>query len=230
MVGRISDVDTHAPSPRPPLAAMRPPDGTAPVTTGPRELWRTPGGRGFIMLAVMSAALGFAMNAHSNVVTNYFDEVLHLSGPQFGYITAVREVGGFVLIFLTASLYRISLQRVTAGALVVLAVGYALFSLSSDFWTVVPWVLITSFGYHTVLQTQYSLGMSLTTEAKSGAILGKMAAFGQAGTFAALLMIFFIFRFRWLSFRPTFVLLGAGKRLPDGSRSFGDATTATTIC
>ncbi len=36
-----------------------------------------------------------------------------------------------------------------------------------------------------------------------------MAAFGQAGTFAALLMIFFIFRFKWLSFRPTFVILGA---------------------
>jgi MFS family permease len=203
------DADAHAPSPRPlGFIAPRLPDGAAPVTDASGRLWRTPGGRGFIMLAVMSAALGFAMNAHNNVVTNYFDEVLHLSGPQFGYITAVREVGGFVLIFLTASLYRISLQRVTAGALVVLAVGYALFSLSNSFWTVVPWVLITSFGYHTVLQTQYSLGMSLTTEARSGAVLGKMAAFGQAGTFAALLMIFFIFRFKWLSFRPTFVILG----------------------
>ncbi len=125
------DADALASSPRP-LGSVAPrlPDGAAPVTDGSSgRLWRTPGGRGFIMLAVMSAALGFAMNAHNNVVTNYFDEVLHLSGPQFGYITAVREVGGFVLIFLTASLYRISLQRVTAGALVVLALGYALFSL-----------------------------------------------------------------------------------------------------
>src|SRR4030042_2253080 len=75
-----------------------------------RESWRTPAGRGFIMLAVMSAAIGFAVNAHTNIQTNYFDEVLHLSGPEFGYITAVREVGGFVLIFLTALFYRISLQ------------------------------------------------------------------------------------------------------------------------
>lgn len=174
-----------------------------------REMWSTPMGRGFIMLAVMSATFGFAMNAHNNIVTNYFEEVLHFSGPQFGYITAVREVGGFILIFLTAMLYRISLQHVTAGALAVLAIGYALYTLSVDFWTVIPWVLITSFGFHTVLQTQYSLGMSLTTESRSGTVLGRMAAFGQAGTFAALLMIFVIFRFNWLSFRPTFIILGA---------------------
>lgn len=171
-------------------------------------MWNTPVGRGFIMLAVMSASLGFALNAHTNIVTNYFEDVLHFSGPQFGYITAVREVGGLILIFLTAVLYRVSLQRVTAGALVVLAAGYALFGVSHSFWTVFPWVIITSLGFHMVLQTQYSLGMSLTTEGKSGSVLGRMAAFGQGGTFAALLIIFLIFQFHLFSFRITFVMLG----------------------
>jgi predicted MFS family arabinose efflux permease len=173
-----------------------------------RERWRTPAGRGFILLAIMSATFGFAVNAHTNIVTNYFNDVLHLSGPQFGYITAIREVGGFVLIFLTALFYRVSLQKLTAGALVVLAVGFALYSLSVDFWTVIPWVLITSFGMHTVIQTQAFLGMSLTTAARSGSILGRMSAIGQAGFFTALLMIFVIFRFHWLSYRPTFIILG----------------------
>ena len=40
------------------------------------------------------------------------------------------------------------------------------FSQAHDFWSVVPWVLITSFGMHTVLQTQTSLGMSLTTASR----------------------------------------------------------------
>lgn len=174
-----------------------------------RQTWQTPGGRGFVMLAVMSASFGFALNAHQNIVTNYFEDVLHLAGPQFGYITAIRELGGFLLIVLTAVLYRISLQRVTAAALVLLAVGYACFGLSHSFWTVAPWVVITSLGFHTVLQTQFALGMSLTTEAKSGSVLGRLAAFNQAGTFAALVMIFIIFHFNLLSFRATFVILGA---------------------
>ncbi|MBN1631056.1 MAG: MFS transporter [Thermoleophilia bacterium] len=174
-----------------------------------REMWRTPAGRGFIMLAVMSAALGFAMNAHNNLITNYFNDVLLLSGPQFGYITAIREIGGFVIIFLTAVFYRVSLQHLTAGAIVVLAIGYGLFSIAGNFWTIIPWVLITSFGMHTVLQTQIALAMTLTTASKSGAVLGKLGAFSQGGTLAALVMIFLIFKFEWLSYRPTFIILGA---------------------
>jgi len=179
-------------------------------TKGPlvREMWRTPPGRGFITLAVMSAAFGFAMNAHNNLVTNYFNDVLHLSGPQFGYITAIREIGGFVLIFLTAMFYRVSLQRLTAGALVVLAAGYALFSLAGDFLSVIPWVLVTSFGMHTVLQTQTSLGMTLTTASRSGSVLGRIGAVQQGGTLLALVMIFLAFKFEWLSYRPTFIILG----------------------
>jgi len=171
-------------------------------------MWRTPAGRGFIMLAVMSAAFGFAMNAQGGMVTNYFNDVLHLSGPQFGYIMAIREIGGFVLIFLTAMFYRVSLQALTAGALVVLGAGYALYSLAGSFWTVIPWVLVTSFGMHTVLQTQTALGMSLTTASRSGSVLGRLGAMGQAGTLAGLVMVFLIFKYDWLSYRPTFVILG----------------------
>jgi multisubunit Na+/H+ antiporter MnhF subunit len=161
------------------------------------------------MLAAMSACFGFAMNAHNSIVTNYFNDVLAFSEPQFGYITAIREIGGFVLIFLTAVLYRVSLQMVTAGALIVLAIGYGFFATASSFVTVIPWVLITSFGFHMVLQTQTSLGMSLTTQQRSGHILGRMGAFTQAGTLAAYVMIFFLFRFaNQAPYNLTFIILG----------------------
>jgi len=172
-----------------------------------REMWRTPAGRGFIMLAVMSAAFGFASNAHSSIVTNYLEEVLHLSGPQFGYWTAIRELGGFILIFLAALFYRVSLQRLTAGALVVLSASYVLFTVATDFWTVLPWTLLGSFGLHMVLQTQVALGMSLTTEDRTGSVLGRMSAAGQIGTFVALVMVFLLFHFKLVSYRPTFIIL-----------------------
>lgn len=172
-------------------------------------MWQTAAGRGFIMLAAMSMLFGFAMNAQQNIVTNYFEGVLRLQGPQFGYITAIREIPGFLLIFLTALFYRVSLQRVTAGALILLAVGYAFFGLSNSFWSVAPWVILSSMGYHTVLQTQYSLGMSLTSEAKSGSILGRMAAISQGGSLTALVIILIVFHSHPGLFRPTFVALGA---------------------
>jgi len=174
-----------------------------------REIWRTPAGRGFVLLAIMSAAFGFASNAQSSIVTNYLDEVLHLSGPQFGYWTAIRELGGFILIFLTAIFYRVSLQKLTAGALVVLALSQGLFTVANGFWTVLPWTLMGSLGLHMVVQTQISLGMSLTTENKSGAVLGRVAAMGQIGTFVALLIIFLLFQFELVSYRTTFMVLAA---------------------
>lgn len=171
-------------------------------------MWQTASGRGFLMLAAMSALFGFAMNAQQNTVTNYFANVLGLKGPQFGYITAIREVPGFLLIFLTAIFYRLPLQKLTAGALVVLAIGYGFFGQSTSFWTVAPWVIISSMGYHTVLQTQYSLGMSLTTENRSGAILGRMAAIGQGGSLVAGFVILVVFQFFPTAFRPLYVFLG----------------------
>jgi MFS family permease len=167
------------------------------------------GARGFVLLALMTLAFGLAMSVQQNVTTNYFEDVLGLKGPQFGYITAIREVPGFLLIFLTALFFRMSLPRLTALALVLLAAGYVLFGVSNSFWTVAPWVVLSSMGYHTVLQTQYALGMSLTNERQSGTILGKMSAINNAGALFGMVVVLITFHYGWLSYRPTFALAGA---------------------
>lgn len=160
------------------------------------------------MLAVMQMAYGFALSANNGTVTNFFAEVLHFSGPQFGYMTAIRELGGLLLILLMALFYRVSLQWLTAGAMFVMGVGFALYSVASDFATLIPWVLLGSFGMHTVLQTQYSLGMSLTTQERSGHVLGRMNAFNQVGMFTALIVVFLVFQFDLFSFTSTYIIIG----------------------
>ncbi len=164
--------------------------------------------RGFLLLAIMTATFGMAMATQQNIVTNYFEDILKLQGPQFGYITAIREVPGFLLIFITALFYRLSIPKLTALALVLLAIGYVLFGASTSFWTVAPWVVISSMGYHTVLQTQYALGLSLTSENKSGSILGTMSAVNFGGGLVAMILVLLAFHFDVVSFRPTFVIAG----------------------
>lgn len=159
-------------------------------------------------MAVAAAAFGFALAAQQNIVSNYFEGELGFGGPEFGYITAIREIPGFLLIFLTAMFYRLSLPHLTAGALLLLAIGYGFFGLSTSFMTVVPWVIISSMGYHTWLQTQPALGMSLTTEDRSGAILGRISAITQGGALTAMAFVFLAFYYEWLSFRAMFVVCG----------------------
>ncbi len=172
------------------------------------QSWRSPAGRGFIMLAVMQLCYGFAYSANNSVVTNFFADVLHFSGPQFGYMTAIREFGGLTLILLMALLYRVSIPWLTSGAMLLLGLGFGLFGIATGFMSIIPWILISSFGMHTVLQTQFSLGMSLTTQERSGHVLGRLAAFAQVGTFVALLVVFLIFHFDLLSYTMTFVVMG----------------------
>jgi predicted MFS family arabinose efflux permease len=178
--------------------------------------WKTPVGRGTILLAAMTLAFGLAMNTSNAVTTNYFADVLHFTGPQFGYITAIREVPGLLLIFIMALLYRMSQQRLTALALVVLAVGVAGYALATDFRTVLPWVVLGSLGFHTVLQTQVALGMTLSGEARSGRVLGAMAGIGQAGALVGMAAVLLLF-LRWTDlYAEVYVacgviaLLGAG--------------------
>ncbi|MGH2531708.1 MAG: MFS transporter [Thermomicrobiales bacterium] len=173
---------------------------------GLQAMWGTPAGRGFVLLAIMSVAFGLSMSLQESIVTNYFEDELGLKGPQFGYITAIREVPGFLLIFITALFYRMSLQRLTALSLVILAVGMVLFATASSFWTVAPWVILTSVGYHTVLQTHAALGMTLTVEARSGRILGTMGAIRGGGSLAALALALVAFHYDWLSFDGAYYL------------------------
>lgn len=174
-----------------------------------RTMWGTPAGRGFILLSIMMASFGLVMSAQENITTNFFEESLGFSGPQFGYITAIREVPGFLLIFLTAIFYRLSLPKLTALALLLLAVGLAGFGLADGFWTVAPWVILHSLGYHTVLQTQYALGMTLTTEARSGAVLGRLTAISNGAAVVAMVVILLVFHFDLISFGPAFALIGS---------------------
>lgn len=149
------------------------------------------------------------MAAQQNIVSNYFEDDLGLKGPQFGYITAIREVPGFLLIFLTALFYRLSLPRLTFGALLLLAAGYTLFGWSNSFLSVTPWVILSSIGYHTWLQTQSALGLTLAREEHSGRILGRMAAVYQGGSLAAMTVVLITFQQGWLTFDSAFVLCGA---------------------
>lgn len=165
--------------------------------------------RAFFILAGATAAFGFSMAANQNIVSNFFEDELGLKGPQFGYITAIREIPGFLLIFLTALLFRLSLPHLTALAMILLAVGYSMFGFADSFWSVAPWVIISSMGYHTWLQTQTAMALSMTRESKSGSVLGKLTAVNQAGSLAAMAFVFVAFRYEWVNFKQMFIICGA---------------------
>ncbi len=146
--------------------------------------------QGFLLLALTTFSMAIAMNISQAIQPNFFREVIGMDGSQNGYLIAIREVPGFLLIFVSAFMLRLGMSRATALSLFVAGVGFALFAMSGSFLALVLPTLISSIGYHSWMQLQPALGLSLAAKGAEGTTLGRLSAIGFSGTLIALITVF----------------------------------------
>jgi hypothetical protein len=145
--------------------------------------------RGFLLLALTTFSMAIAMNMSQAIQPNFFREVIGMDGGQNGYLIAIREIPGFLLIFVSAFMLKLGMSRATALSLFVAGVGFALFSMSGSFLALVLPTLISSVGYHSWMQLQPALGLSLAAKGAEGTTLGRLSAIGFSGTLIALITV-----------------------------------------
>jgi len=142
--------------------------------------------RGFVLLAITSFAVTAGLNVFQAIQPNFFRDELGIGGALNGYWLAIREVPGFLLIFVAAVLLRLGIARAAAFSLVLMAVGFSAVATSQSFGGLIVPTLIASVGYHSWLQLQDALGLSLARPGEEGAVLGRFRAIGFAGTLVGL--------------------------------------------
>ena len=164
------------------------------ATTEPTETPSASGGltaaqraRGFTLLTITTFLAYIVINIPQTISPNFFRDEIGMDGALNGYLIAIREVPGFLLIFVAALLLRLGLARATAVALAVAGVGYVLFAGTTSFVSLIVPTLIASVGYHSWLQLQDALGLSLARHGEEGSVLGRFRSIGFAGTLVALL-------------------------------------------
>ena len=106
------------------------------------------------------------MNLFSTVSSNFFRDELGMSGELNGYLIAIRELPGFLLILVAAALLRLGLARATSVSLLIAGIGFMLFAPTHSFGQVIIPTLISSIGYHSWLQLQSALGSRSRKKAK----------------------------------------------------------------
>jgi MFS family permease len=144
--------------------------------------------RGFTLLAVTTFLAYIVINIPQTISPNFFRDEIGMDGALNGYLIAIREVPGFLLIFVAAFLLRHGLARATTIALAVAGVGYLLFAGATTFPGLIVPTLVSSVGYHSWLQLQDALGLSLARHGEEGSVLGRFRSIGFAGTIVALLV------------------------------------------
>jgi len=146
--------------------------------------------RGFFLLAITSFIYYVGFQIVQAIQPNFFRDVLGMNGAQNGYLIAIREVPGFLLIFVAAFLLRKGLSRAAAISLLITGIGFSLFAFSNSFYALVIPTLISSIGYHSFMQLQPALGLSLTRKGNEGTLLGRINGIGFLGSLLGLVGVF----------------------------------------
>jgi hypothetical protein len=157
--------------------------------TRPRFLTSADLARGLTILAFTTFTATIALNVAQAIGPNFMRQELGMDGAQNGYLVAIRELPGFLLIFVAAALLRLGMAKATAVSLVTMGLGYALYAATDSFAAIIMPTLIGSIGFHSWLQLQDALGLSLAKPGEEGSILGKFRGIGFAGTLIALIAV-----------------------------------------
>ena len=142
--------------------------------------------RGFKILAITTFSMQITMNLFGTISSNFFRDELGMSGELNGYLIAIRELPGFLLILVAAALLRLGLARATSVSLMIAGAGFMLFAPTHSFGQVIVPTLISSVGYHSWLQLQSALGLSVAKRGEEGAVLGRLSGIGFAGGMLAM--------------------------------------------
>ena len=145
--------------------------------------------RGMLTLAITSFAVTMSLNVFMAISPNFFRDELRMGGAQNGYLISIRELPGFLLIFVAAILLRLGLPRATGLSLVFMGIGFASFATAHGFATIIIPTIISSIGYHSWLQLQDALGLTLARRGEEGRVLGRFRSIGFAGTLIGLLAV-----------------------------------------
>jgi MFS family permease len=146
--------------------------------------------RAVLLLSVMAFCFQVTMNVTESIKANFFRDVLGMDGALNGYLVAIREVPGFLLIFVAAALLRLGMARAATVSLLIASVGFAAFATSHSFAQVIIPTLVSSIGYHSILQLQPALGLSLARQGEEGAVLGRFSSIGFFGSMLAMIAVF----------------------------------------
>lgn len=129
------------------------------------------------------------MGFNQSVSPNFFREEIGMDGAQNGYLVAFRELPGFLLAFVAAILLRLGAARATALALLIMGIGYASFALTYTFTAVIIAAVVGSIGFHSWMQMQYALGLSIAKQGQEGSVLGRISSVGFAGRMLGMIAV-----------------------------------------
>ncbi len=139
---------------------------------GSSEFWNT----SLLLLAASAFAAAFGDGVISSARTNFYVDVIGLSGTQVLWLDGLAEVPGILLIVIAAALMYLPATRRAAAAIILMGVGLVLQATTSSFWPLVAMAVIASTGTHVWMPLRSVLSFGAVPMRYSGRALGVLGA------------------------------------------------------
>jgi len=166
---------------------------------------RTDGDYTRFILAVFLFA--FATAIINSILNNFLNETFSMSDFARGFLELPRELPGFLVAFVSAAFFFLSVKRLASLSHFMAAVGVLLIGhFSSSYEIMLLWLFTYSMGQHLFLPLISSMGMSFAEDGHDGKKLGQINALGNIATIAGSAVIFIGFRFLNFDFGKSFAI------------------------
>ena len=153
------------------------------------------------------SAVAFAESIFNSVFNNFLNDTFSLNSFYRTFLELPREMGGFLVVFVSAALFFIRSRRLAVLATLCGASGLVLMALFSvTFQWMFAWLFIFSMGQHLFMPLNTSIAMELAGEGKTGRFLGHMNAIRNTAAIFGSFFIFLGFKFFHFNFRISFLI------------------------
>ena len=150
--------------------------------------------RNLILLAVTVFLNQFGQGVLGGARTNFFVDVMHLTGNQVLWLEGIREIPGLALIFIAAFTMRLPLSRSAAWSILLMGIGYGLFAFVHSYTALLVVAVIASLGIHVWMPVHSALSMSLSTKDRTGHVLGMLSSVGALASIVGMAVLTLISR------------------------------------
>lgn len=144
----------------------------------------------YLMVLTISSTMG--LQAWRTLFDNFAVNVIDLSGYHIGALQSIREIPGFLALFVVYILFFIKEHRLSALSVLLLGFGVAATGFFPSFYGLIFTTLVMSFGFHYFETTNQSLTLQYFDTTQAPLVFGKLRSLAAASnifTGAALFLL-----------------------------------------
>ncbi len=164
--------------------------------------------RGLVFLAIGAFGLNVGLAVYQSTYTNFLVSDLNISAFQIGVMESVREIPGFLTVFILGSIMSFSQPLLAGISVLVFGLGIAGISVAGNWVEVTMWLVVWSVGFHCWTPLRSSIAMYLGEPRQEGKRMGQIYSVASIASITAIASVAIIAGLVKVEYRLFFVAAG----------------------